>query len=196
MSVTTNDVRSYVKKKLFLLRERGDNSIAAELAKLRRGVGCAPGEIPELWGYFLEDMPEEMLSVNGAPTFAEWACYTALTLFALHQQGSDIKTGCVNAEDMPLGKAIRLLAPNEDELPAVRRRFNSMATSDDIAEAAGHLRGLVQLLRSKNIPLDYPALAADLYDFQFSDRLPRVRLRWGEQFYRAVGKKSDDNKQE
>ena len=29
----------------------------AELANLRRGLGKQPGELPELWGSFLEDIP-------------------------------------------------------------------------------------------------------------------------------------------
>lgn len=53
----------------------------ARLANLRRGVGKLPGELPELWGSFLDGMPEELLSRNGEPTYAEWAVYLTLTLF-------------------------------------------------------------------------------------------------------------------
>ena len=45
----------------------------AALANLRRGIGRAPGELPELWGSFLQEMPPEFFSRNGNPTAAEWA---------------------------------------------------------------------------------------------------------------------------
>ena len=85
--VTVKQVELYTKNKLNkLLLQFGDNVLRAALAELRRGVGKKPGDIPQLWGYFLQDMPEEFFG-NKEPSKAEWAIYTALTLFALHQQG-------------------------------------------------------------------------------------------------------------
>ena len=49
-----------------------------------------------------------------------------------------------------------------------------------------HLRGLVQLMSSKDIPLDYVSLAGDLYEFQTRDGAARARLRWGQDFYRNI----------
>ena len=49
--------------------------------------------------------------------------------------------------------------------------------------AAHHLRGLIQLLRAEEIPLDYVHLAENLYDFQNPDSRPGVRLEWGQDFY-------------
>lgn len=70
----------------------------AQLAMLRRGVGKKPGDLPELWGILFGDLPEEFLSVSGEPTREEWAVYTALTLYALHQQGSEATgpEGCMH----------------------------------------------------------------------------------------------------
>lgn len=51
-------------------------------------------------------------------------------------------------------------------------------------ELSHHMRGMVQLLRSKNIPLDYPALAEDLFWYQQPEHQAQVRLRWGQDFYR------------
>ena len=59
-----------------------------------------------------------------------------------------------------------------------------------------HLRGLIQLLRSKEIPLDYVDLAGDLYEFQMPGGAARVRLRWGQDFYRTALRtenRKDDN---
>ena len=45
------------------------------------------------------------------------------------------------------------------------------------------MRGMIQMLRAKDIPLDYPRLASDLYELQFLDRAPAVRLNWGRDFW-------------
>ena len=172
----------------------------ARLAELRRGVGKAPGEIPALWGALLQNMPEAFYAGSGEPTRAEWAAYTALTLFALHQQGSDAGSApmCRITEkdedgrlhDYRLGTAISRLCHNmdgqytDDDRARIERRFVPMATAADMPELAQHLRGLVQLLKADKQPLDYPALAVDLYLYQNADQRSNVRLRWGEDFYR------------
>lgn len=111
----------------------------------------------------------------------------ALTLYALHQQGAQRS---MHADGQRLGMAIWWLARNDadqlktDRLKAVQRRFNAFATARSMPECLHHLRGLIQLLRSKDIPLDYVELAGDLYEFQTPDGAARVRLRWGQDFYR------------
>lgn len=160
----------------------------AVLADLRKGVGRAPGEIPELWGVFLQNMPEAFYSTSRKPTWAEWAVYTALTLFAVHQQGHDPNSDPMNRAGVSFGSAVGQLVKSEDDEARIIRRFNTAATSSDIAEAAYHLRTLVQLLRGEGIPLDYPALARDLYLYQNSEMAPSVRLQWGRDFYRVINK--------
>ena len=106
----------------------------------------------------------------------------ALTLYALHQQGAQRP---MHTDGQRLGMAIRRLAGNDaDRLKAVQRRFNAFATARSMPECLHHLRGLIQLLRSEDIPLDYVELAGDLYEFQTPDGAARVRLRWGQDFYR------------
>lgn len=158
----------------------------AALAKLRRGIGQKPGDDPALWNILFEGIPEEMLSRGGEPTREEWAIHTALTLFALHQQGKDPKQDPMNVEGRSLGSAAALLVAldGEDSRPRVARRFNQAATAASMQELTHYLRELVQLLRSKGIGLDYPQLAADLFRYQSSERAPGVRLRWGQDFYR------------
>lgn len=80
------DVKLYAAQQLHRLQALPDNQRRAELAKLRRGIGHAPGELPELWGSFLLEMPESFQG-RSAPSAAEWAVYLALTLYAMHQQG-------------------------------------------------------------------------------------------------------------
>ena len=90
----TQDVKLYAAQQLHRLQALPDNQRRAELAKLRRGIGHVPGELPELWGSFLLEMPESFQG-RSAPSAAEWAVYLALTLYAMHQQGNDRLMNCL-----------------------------------------------------------------------------------------------------
>ena len=185
MSSKTQNVGHSVEYRLKrIVNSSSDGVVKASLANLRRGIGTAPGDIPELWELFLQDLPEEMLSRSGVPTHAQWAVYIALTLFALHQQGKDLQKESMYRQENGLGKAVTCLIHGEDDKTRIQRRFNVLATSADIQELAHHLRGMIQLLRSEGIPLDYPELAKDLYLYQNEDYRSQVRLRWGQDFYR------------
>lgn len=190
--VTAKQVEDYTGNKLNkLLLQSGDNVLRAALAELRRGVGKKPGDVPQLWGYFLQDMPEEFFG-DKEPSKAEWAVYTSLTLFALHQQGKDPKSDTMNKEGYSFGTAVNKLVHNEDERERLARRFYAAATASSMEELSHHMRGIIQLLRGEGVPLDYPMLAADLYRYQFSSLVSNVRLKWGQDFYRI---KIEENKE-
>ncbi len=190
---TQKEIKKFVSGKLKRLQALPDNQRRAELAQLRRGIGYAPGEIPELWGSFLTEMPDEFQGKKTA-SHEEWAIYLALTYYALHQQGNDAS---MNRDGCGLGRAVRELAEKNTgaqdwEESGVLRRFNALATAKDIHEISHHLRGLIQLLRSAKgggVPLDYPLLAAELYGLQCD--VPGleyisadIKLRWGQDLYR------------
>ena len=178
-----SDVGQYMNKQLNSLIDQKDTSGGkARLARLRRGAGRVPGEIPELWGEFLNGMPEKFISSKGEPTYAEWAIYISLTLFALHQQGN---TNSVNCTGKSIGRAAaELMSENTDEeRERVLRRFGPVVTAKDMPELSHHLRCLIQLFSSKGISLDYEMLAEDLMWFQFDDKRKNVQLRWGQDFY-------------
>ena len=184
---------SYMTGRLKRLQALPENLKRAELAELRRGIGHIPGDIPTLWGAFLTDLPEELYSKDGEASHAEWAVYTALTMFALHQQGHDV---WMHEENKRFGCAVRELAPTsndgDDDLKRIRSRFNRIATASDMLELANHLRGMVRLLSTNKginkkigIQLDYVQLACDIYDYALSsESRSRVRLRWGQDFCR------------
>jgi len=178
----------FVKRKITWLGESKNESVVrAMLARLRRGIGKAPGSMPELWDVTLSELPEALLGKGEDPTPGEWAIHAALTLFALHQQGKNLKQQCMHREGNFLGAAVRKLVEhdknNED---AVRRRFHAAAVSDSFERFCWQLRGLIQLLRAKDIPLDYAALTEDLYWFQVPDRRDGIRLKWGQDFHRIA----------
>jgi CRISPR system Cascade subunit CasB len=177
---------SFVRNKVAILD--ADTSYSrAMCAKLRGAIGKHPGNTPGIWDITLQGFPDKWRSQKGEPSHAEWAAHTALTLYAMHRQG---KGRTMNKEGISLGMAIRMLVPQDtdDSFEAVRRRFNAVATAVEFTELAHHARGLIQLIKAADIPLDYPQFAEDLLQFKFD--ADRVRLRWGEDFYRI--KKEDD----
>ena len=195
-----DDVRNYTYRQIqFLIRQKETSVGKAMLANLRRGIGKTPGELPELWGAFLNEMPSELYGNSGMPSEGEWAVYIALTLFALHQQGEAGVS--MNQPGRTLGGAVRQLAEKtaagqDWTESSVLRRFNALATADSMPEVSHHLRGMIQLLRREGIPLDYPQLAEDLYQYQFVDGAPNVRLRWGRDLYASPTEKTKENEKE
>ena len=137
----TQAIRGYVDGKIQWLWGLPENQRRAELAKLRRGIGHAPGELPDLWGGLLQGMPASFYGTNG-PSHEEWAVYLALTLYALHQQSND--TVCVSQLGCTLGRAVRRLAEQtvasgqDWTESSILRRFNALATAEEITEISHH----------------------------------------------------------
>ena len=195
-------IKKFVRAKIDGLLENSSWSRAA-LARLRRGIGKEPGELPELFEYFLEGMTEELYGRGDEASYPERAIYTALTLFALHQQGKEQPMNMgwnVGSKDKgnSLGAAVGLLVNRDkDREPAFKRRFDAVITADVFTELAHHARGMIQLLKAEDITLDYPCLADDLFWYQFDELRNRVRLRWGEDYYRFVWRSAAiENKEE
>ena len=181
------EIQNFVAGRIHFLENMGDDGRRkALLAELRRGVGKRPGELPQLWGLLFQKLPEELMGTGAAPSREEWAIYTALTLYAYHQQGKDVAAESMNVPDVGIGHAAAMLVEKEDDLQSVQGRFNRFALAADMPQAVIYLRGLIGLLRRKGIGLDYPMLAADLYRYQFYEGAPDVRLAWGRDFYRNV----------
>lgn len=192
MQQAGKEIRSYVHWQIKrITQSSNENNIRADLAKLRRGIGKKPGAIPELWTYTLEGLPDRFVSKTGKATQGEWAIYTAITLYSLHQQGLSTKDQCMCNDKYSFAKAIAHLIENEDDLKRIKRRFDATATSQDMTELAYHVRGLIQQLRSRKVPFNYPEFAEDLYWFQFPAHMDNVLLRWGQDFYREYGQKAD-----
>lgn len=189
-------VASFVEQKIYQLHQSSDEAyVRASLAHLRRGIGASPGSIPELWSLTLEELPENLMSKTGVPTNAEWAVHTALSLFALHQQGKSIREDFVHEKGMGLGKAVATLIEEEDDFKRIKRRFDIAAGSGSIEEFSQHVRGLIQILKSKGIKLDYSALAKDLFRFSDAEKRNNVRLIWGQDFHRKLSSvEAEDSK--
>ena len=158
----------------------------AILAQLRRGAGKKPGELPELWGMIFEKVPDELLGKNEV-SYAEWAIYTALTLYAVHRQGSDKD---VDLKDVSLGQAAAGLVHSEDDIERIMHRMNLVVTAVSKDDLAYHTRSLIQLLKSENIGLDYARLSKELYLFNYPEKAEVIKLRWGRDFYGVINNKN------
>lgn len=192
------EIENFVGRKIHILQAEADSvSGKAMFANLRRGIGHEPGELPQLLGFLLSDMPEEFWSENGIATKEEWVCYTALTLYALHQQGYDAESQPMHTDEkVSMGKAMyKLAASYEGDSNAEQRvvqKLRMLTTSVDRKELFHHLRGIVQLLKSKGVSMNYKSLAGDLYEMQFPEGKRQVCLRWGQDFYGEKNKKENN----
>ncbi|HHT02552.1 MAG TPA: type I-E CRISPR-associated protein Cse2/CasB [Firmicutes bacterium] len=189
-------IKREMQRKITHLLTQGPES-RAMLAKLRRGIGKEPGELPELFEIVFENLPEGFFGKGGEPSREIWAIYTALTLFSLHQQGKDRPMSASGEREGEtsgdsLGAAVgRLVRKDMTREKTLKRRFDAVLTADEFTELAHHARGLIQLLKTEDIPLDYPKFAFDLYRYQFDEARNRVRLRWGEDYYRVMHTKME-----
>lgn len=158
----------------------------AALARLRRGLGKPLGAIPELLEYVV--VPGDWPARGDEPTAKETAIYTALTLYALHQQSQPYP---MHIPGRGFGTALGGLRYAEgQENPGVVRRFQALGTASSLDELVQHARGLITLLRSADLRVkrgfDYGRFAHDLERFQSPAQADSVRLSWGRDFYRVT----------
>ena len=190
-------VYAYVARKVSALQKgclSQGGQAAARLAHLRRAVGKAPGTVPEVWELEFEGLPAALVGRGSDASAGEWAVHLALSLYAVHQQSQLVgmyrPTDFANDEYHNLGHAVRQFARRDagEELEPgqMPRRFSALVTAGSIQEVAHYARQLVQQLRAAGIPLDYAALARQLYHFQLPYRRDSVRLEWGREYAKTV----------
>jgi CRISPR system Cascade subunit CasB len=93
----------------------------------------------------------------------------------------------MNREGWGLGRACQTLkrrrgAEGSSE-EGIERRFRAALASETPEALAVHLRGLVTLLRSADVPLDYARLYRDLCSWPYPDRRERVCLSWARDYF-------------
>ncbi|MFC8850653.1 MULTISPECIES: type I-E CRISPR-associated protein Cse2/CasB [unclassified Micromonospora] len=154
------------------------------LARLRRGIGRAPGFDFTLERYL--QVPEDLLGrrpendAEAADT--EYAAHDAVTLYALHQQSRRER---MHLDGRGLGQALADLVRKTAGPEGVRRRFAALGTASSYHESLHHLRSLVTMLREHQIALDYGLLADDLRTLRSPDGPAKVQAIWGREFFRS-----------
>ncbi|MFJ5779766.1 type I-E CRISPR-associated protein Cse2/CasB [Streptomyces sp. NPDC093094] len=169
---------------------RDQPAAVAALARLRRGAGRDAAALPDLWG-LVDTSPLHTPDQGTRPLSeqqlvrAENALYTALTLWALHQQSRGTRMHRPHSAALPggLGSAIRRLMPAGEIDDAVRKRLVRAGTAPALTTLAQRLRDIVTLLRGADISLDYGLLAGQLYAWQWPDGPATVRRAWGRSFH-------------
>lgn len=154
----------------------------ARMASLRSGVGRLPEDVPLAWGEVAGDVipnfPPQW-SYGDAATPEERAAFTALTFWALHQQSQEKPMHAGKMErEYNFGRSVGRLS-RRAESKSIKSRFDALLLNGHGQSTQHHLRSLIQLLRSHEIPVDYAQLAEDLRDLELPNRRRRVILRWG-----------------
>lgn len=197
-------LKRYVENKVSRLQKLNEQSSSlakGELARLRRGAGTAPGAFPEIWEIEYESIPKELVGKGSEPSTAEWAIHIVMTLYATHQQSQSARMH-VPGKEHGLGHAIRLLEIKEQRKKegadqknqGMPRRFASLINAGEPEAIAHYGRQIVKQLRAQEIPLDYGALAADIYGVLDPYHCDEVRLAWCRQFVQPVTQDVEEEK--
>lgn len=163
-----------------------DSFAVAALARIRRGAGKPVNAVPDLWGLTGTEPLYEHIDEKKRPddlARAENAVHIAVTLWALHQQSR--RDARMHVPGGPqLGSAVRALMPSADELDEpIWRRFVRVGTATSLDVLAQRLREIVLLLRQAGQPMDYGALAEQLYRWQQPGGRSTVHRVWGRNFH-------------
>lgn len=164
----------------------------AALSRLRRGTAQEPSEEPLTWGLVVDeilvDLPEQAVGRGYGPSDSEWAAYTSLALFALHQQSISRP---MHVTGINLGHAVGRLR-RATESGSIKARLDALLTATTPLSIRYHLRSLVSLLNAHQIALDYGLLAEDLRRLRGSRTAGPVRVSWARGFVQGARGPSED----
>ena len=163
------------------LSRRGDR---AKLAKLRRALGKRPGATPEAYPMVMPYVRE------GASDRIERIYFLIGSLFALHPKSWPRVTGDRSAHDF--GASMRLLAARR-EGGGVERRFAALLVCSE-HELGDHLRRVVTLLKSEDLPIDWVRMISDLKEWNYE--LRPAQRSWARSFWSgtAIAERDGDQK--
>lgn len=170
------------------------NPDKAVLASVRSASSITSQRAQKVWPILMANLPSDLLSKSGRPTRAETAIYSAIRLYAIHQQGKD-SIVCGNSltidpkDGVTLFEALANLRRNADIRVALDRRIQPLLETTNIDSVINSITHLVAILKANNgtQKIDYPRLAKDLYWFQSNfKRANEVRLLWGQQYFRVT----------
>ena len=155
----------------------------ATLARLRR-----PGHSSR-WmvegAVLLRNLPELDLTERGERRMMS-AIRVALELYAWHQQSRTVPMAYTTQEDgrrRSFGASCRLIERDLDAAAGVRRKLAAVESASGLEEMEHQLRGLVTLMRSENVQVDYRVLTEDLYLLQGERTRESVLMRWSRDYY-------------
>jgi len=178
MSRPSEEQRAFIGQ-LNKLAERKDRGA---LAQLRRGLGGEPGSDLAMAPYVTRYIPA------AAGVWEEAAYYLVAALFAWHP----VDWAEAETEGHNLGASFARLAVSqglsEGRIGSTEQRFVALLNShrDDLYV---HLRQAVGLLKSKEVPVDWAQLLADICRWNATDR--PVQRAWAKAFWATGPVESD-----
>jgi len=140
-----------------------DREDRGALAELRRGVGKTPGTEVRTFRYVAP-------WADGQWPLVERNLYLVASLFALHP---------ASATEGNLGDTFRRIAAGSDS-ESIEKRFVALLNCD-ADDLPNHLRHAVSLAKSKEAPVNWRQLLADLRAFDHPDRY--VQRQWAGAFW-------------
>lgn len=169
----------------------GSPQARARIARLRRGLGRDAGAVPNIWEDTIGLVPPHLRGRGDDPSPAEKGVHLAMTLYALHQQGS---SKGVHQHGVSLGAAAQRARQSHHSADAFDRRFLSAIGASTFAGVAYHLRALIPIFRQAGTGMDYGLVAANLADLcsPYPDSSRRVRLSWGRDYSSYTSAKTVD----
>ncbi|WP_309131319.1 type I-E CRISPR-associated protein Cse2/CasB [Brevibacterium sp.] len=169
----------------------------ATLAKLRRAAGEAAESNPLAWAAAFDILGESFVQrYENSPSHTmpdEFAAFTALTLYAVHQQSQSKPMHFVSNNTSPLrsfGHAAGELARTRDS-NSIKKRFDAIVTTRNASTRLHHLRGLTEILSTDGIGLNYGNHAEDIRSSLFPEWDQTV-LRWIRDFARSYNSPKTD----
>ncbi|MFJ9729449.1 type I-E CRISPR-associated protein Cse2/CasB [Streptomyces sp. NPDC101209] len=162
-------------------------------AACRRGRNVEPLDELKMTGplvYILEGGPET--PAQDQVGSGQWdailaAAHHTLAFYACHQQS---KTTVLHRRSVSVGAAARQLQAAMPSKEGAALRFRAARGADSLPELLGHLRTLISLMRTYDVPLDYVALAEALARWEHPEARNRIRRRWGLDFHRTPAPKT------
>lgn len=178
-----------------------DSPDKAVLASLRGATSLDSPRAIAAWPTLLGLIDQKYLSYDGKPTYAEIAIFTAVHLYAMHQQGQDhlvygSTQGTSEQKGLSVFTALARLRADPDNRTAIDRRVYQLLAMTNLEAVVNSLTSLVGIIKSSklNEKIDYALLAENLFGFQLSyERANQVRLRWGEEYYGSDSTERKDN---
>lgn len=175
----------------FLKEGSASSAARATLAQLRNLGTPGRGSWIQVGALLFEGMPDADLTERDRERMVN-AVSCALSLYARHQQAKDNPMALIPPKAAERGSgarrgfgwSCRQIERDLDQSQGVRRRIQGLEATSDFSGVAYHLRGLIDLMKAKDVPVDYGLLARDLYLVQFPGIRDRVFMDWAREYYK------------
>lgn len=195
MGKTNNTAYNTAKSILIKLDSTRDaSSTKALLSNMRNSADKDISNNVDALAYVFSNLSYGEDDRYGELSYMEQAIFTAIQMYAIHQQSnveSVLKFGNEDENESRekkkkykanIGDALATLRSDESE--SIDKRFNAMITATNFNKLSYHLRQMIKILKSKSeAKVDYAKLAEDLYWFMIG-RKEEVRLSWARSYYK------------